>query len=304
VAEQNGDTERVLAAHFHHFIAHVTIADMNEAHADLVAMVRIADELRQPAQRWLVCAQQATLALAMGRLTEGEDLARQALPLGEGAQADHAIAYYRLQLYTLCEFRGELHEIAPAVRELVHQHPARPIFRCALAHLDARLGRTDEARREFDDLARDDFSALPFDQEWLYGMSLLAESCAALNDTHSAVVLYEKLLPYAAFNAANGEGFRGAVSRYLGILATTTKRWDQAQRHFELALATNGRMGARPWLAHTQHDYAGMLIARGHTGDRERARKLLNQARFAYRKLGMDPHPPNFSTATHVARHP
>ena len=37
----------------------------------------------------------------------------------------------------------------------------------------------------------------------------------------------------------------------------------------------NERMGARPWLAHTQSDYAHMLVVRGDRSDRERAGKLL-----------------------------
>ena len=109
-----------------------------------------------------------------------------------------------------------------------------------------------EAQRALDDLAQDDFSALPFDQEWLYGMSLLAETSALLGDSDSAAVLYRLLLPWAAFNAADHpEGFRGSISRYLGLLATTRQRWEEAELHFEDALATNARMGARPWLAHT-----------------------------------------------------
>jgi hypothetical protein len=44
-------------------------------------------------------------------------------------------------------------------------------------------------------------------------------------------------------------------------------------------------MGTRPWVAHTQHDYARMLIRRGNPDDR--ARKLLREARDAYETLGM-----------------
>ena len=46
-------------------------------------------------------------------------------------------------------------------------------------------------------------------------------------------------------------------------------------------------MGARPWLAHTQHDYARMLLARDAPGDRERAELLLSEALATYRELGM-----------------
>jgi hypothetical protein len=48
-------------------------------------------------------------------------------------------------------------------------------------------------------------------------------------------------------------------------------------------------MGARPWLAHTQHDYAKMLLARELPGDRGRAQHLLRAATEHYQKLGMTP---------------
>jgi DNA-binding CsgD family transcriptional regulator len=53
------------------------------------------------------------------------------------------------------------------------------------------------------------------------------------------------------------------------------------------ALALNARMGARPWLSHTQYDYATMLLARGQAGDREKAVALLDEAMASARALGM-----------------
>ena len=50
----------------------------------------------------------------------------------------------------------------------------------------------------------------------------------------------------------------------------------------------NGRIGARPLLAHSQHDYARMLLARGRPGDEARARELLADAAASFRELGMD----------------
>ena len=38
-------------------------------------------------------------------------------------------------------------------------------------------------------------------------------------------------------------------------------RFDEAERHFEVAIETERRMRARPWLAHAQHDLAAMLLA-------------------------------------------
>ena len=44
-------------------------------------------------------------------------------------------------------------------------------------------------------------------------------------------------------------------------------------------------MGARPWLAHAQHDLVAMLLARG---DPDRARAHLDDALKAYGELGME----------------
>ena len=89
--------------------------------------------------------------------------------------------------------------------------------------------------------------------------------------------MYGLLLPWEALNAVDlSEGFRGAVSRYLGILATTNGRSDDARHHYDDALKMNETMGALPWLAYTQHDYAQMLLSRNGPGDHERAHDSSN----------------------------
>jgi hypothetical protein len=57
------------------------------------------------------------------------------------------------------------------------------------------------------------------------------------------------------------------------------------------------RIGARPWLAHTQDDYAHMLLARDEPGDAEKAGVLLDVARAAYRELGISPPPSSLAPA-------
>ena len=288
VAERIGDTERLLQAHLHRVIAQLEAGDVPGAEADLDAASHIAHDLRMPAQRWQIGGVEAMLALAAGRLDEAEKLVQQAFALGEHTQPTAAIPVYWLQRYALGDFRGSLEEVEPAIRDLVVEYPARPVFRCALAHLYVKVGRLPEARRVFVNLARNSFSTLPFDIEWLYGMSMLAETCSALNDEASAAVLYRLFLPWATFNVADiAEGMRGSVSRYLGILATTKGHWRSAAEHFEDALEMNERMGTRPWLARTQHDYGRMLLARDAPGDKEKAQLLLSQALMTYRELGM-----------------
>jgi DNA-binding SARP family transcriptional activator len=298
VAERCGDRERVIAGHSHRHIAQMQVGDVRAAELELDAMIAIADELKQPARLWQAWGARAMLTIAAGRLDEGEELSSRALALGERAQRDAAIPVYQLQRYTLCEFRGTLDAVEPAIRDLIADHPARAVFRCAHALLLARLGRLPETGRALEELAHDDFSALPFDQEWLFGMSLLAETAGSLGDAGSAGVVHRLLEPWAALNVVDvGEGMRGSVARYLGIAATTMRRWDEAERHFERAAAMNARMGARPWLAYTRDDHARMLLARERPGDRERARRLLDEAHAGYREIGM--RPPSGEPAPH-----
>src|SRR5262249_33585500 len=269
-------------------IARLQVGDIAGAEAELAAEARLADELRQPAQLWQARSAQALLALAAGRLVHAEELIAHAVTYRQRPQPGFALPAFRLQRYMLCDFRGCVEEVEASIRDLVVEYPARIAFRCVLARLESELGGTGQARRGLQDLAKNDCAALPFDLEWLYGMSHLAETAAIVGDTDSAAVLYRLLIPWETFNAVDvPEGMRGSVSRYVRLLAATMDQFDDAERHFEQALESNGRMGARPWLALAEEDYARMLRARGRPGDAERGGELLERALETYRELGM-----------------
>jgi class 3 adenylate cyclase len=158
-----------------------------------------------------------------------------------------------------------------------------------LAQVYVETGREAEARTEFEDMAASDFADQPRDGQWLVHMVLLGETSVLLGDSRRAAILYDLLLPYAERNAV-AQGFtdyEGSVSQYLGLLAATMKRWEDAEKHFEDALEMNERMGARPWVAHTQHDYADMLLTRDDKGDRERALELVSEALNMAQEMGM-----------------
>ena len=137
--------------------------------------------------------------------------------------------------------------------ELAALHPERPVFRCALAQVHARSGRFAEASELLDGLRDDSFSAVPFDQEWLYGLSLLAEVAVLVQDEDAAAVLLDLLRPWATLVAVDvGEGIRGSVSHHLGTLAAALGRREEAAAHLERSLAENERIGARPWIERTR----------------------------------------------------
>jgi DNA-binding SARP family transcriptional activator/tetratricopeptide (TPR) repeat protein len=288
VAERIGDPERVIHSRLYRCVVGLREGDLAGVERELAAAAPIAQALRQAPQLWLLEATSADLALARGRLSEAEEHIENAFDYGELAQPEGATPVYRLQRYRVREYRGGLEESEPEIRDLVGEYAARVVFRCALAHIHVRLDRATEARAAVHELSAGDFAALPFDQEWFFGMSLLAETAVLLHESQAAAALYRQLLPWSALYASDHpEGFRGSLSRDLGQLATLLGRWDDAERHFEDALALNARAGALPWVARTQADYARLLRARGN--DEERAEKLAAAARATDDALGIRP---------------
>jgi class 3 adenylate cyclase/DNA-binding SARP family transcriptional activator len=281
-----GDKERATEACEQVVDSLLELGDHAGAREMLESMAELASELRQPAQEWSVLAHRAILVLQEGRLAEAEGLIGEAHRRGEHAQSWTASTCYGLQMYVLRWHQRRLAEMDSLVRGAVREDPTYLIWRCVLAHVEAQLDHPD-AHDTFDALAEDDFGILPFDEEWLVSVSLLADAARVQCDAERAAVLYEALRPYAdRVSYSYPEVSLGSTARYVGILATTTARWAEAERHFETALEVNARIGAEAWLAATEHDYGLMLLAKGGSGEEADAR--LRRAADAYRNLGMD----------------
>jgi len=233
-------------------------------------------------------AARATLTLSQGQFAEAQELIERAAATGEPVLAWHPGATRKMQLFLLRREQGRLDGFVPEVRDHAHDFPSPLVHRAILADVYARLEHTEEAQAVLHELTSRDLSDWHVDEEWLASICLLAETCAILGDTERAALLYELLLPYGSHNAVTIPDLAlGSTSQPLGSLATLLGRFDDAGRHFEEALLMNERMGARPWIAHTQEHHARMLLRRNARGDRDRARKLLSRAQATYDELGM-----------------
>jgi hypothetical protein len=196
---------------------------------------------------------------------------------------------YSLQMFSIRREQGRLPELAPVIRLLVAQGVASTAWLPGLALIYSELDMRVEAQQTFAELVASNFATLSQDAMWITSMTYLAEVCAYLEDKEQAAVLYELLLPYNGRTIVVGflTCCYGAAARYLGILATTMQHWSDAERHFIDALEMNSRMKAHPWLAHTQYQYALMLLARNEKDDKNKAISLLNEASATAQKLGM-----------------
>ncbi|UGS34019.1 AfsR/SARP family transcriptional regulator [Capillimicrobium parvum] len=284
-----GDTEVVFAGHDHRFHLFMQLGDRAAADVEFEALSALADEMRQPAQRWHVSTEHASLALLEGRFEDAERLIEETLARGRLAVSWNAAVSQKLQLFVLRRAQGRLAEVEESMTRSLYEYPTLLRFRCALAHLHGELGHTEPARREMDQLLALDLEHEYLDAEWMFSLVMLADPCAFLGDVAAGDRLHALLAPCEQNYAyAPVEAAFGSVARALGRLAQVAGRPDEAGRHFEAALEIERRMRARPWLAHAQHDYAAMLLAGGGEAGGKRAAGLLDEAISTYRELGMD----------------
>jgi DNA-binding NarL/FixJ family response regulator len=292
LAEESGD--RILAYWGNHWrtIDLLEAGDIDALDRELEAHRRLAEELRTPTYLWNSLRLRATRAIMTGAFEVGERLAGEAFEVGKRIDPVDAHAMYITQLWNMRLWQGRLDELVADWEHYCTYYRAIPAWRARLAWLYAELGRESEARQEIERLVAHDGAAVPREVHWLSAMTFLAEACSRIGDATHAATIYELLKPYAEYNVRSG-GYPvslacfGSASRPLGLLAATLGHWDTAAKHFDDAIAMNTRMQAWPWVAHTQHAYAAMLLSRRARGDVLRARALLEQAITHYHELGM-----------------
>ena len=259
------------------------IAGVDRAMEELESVVR---QIRQPQYTYVRAGFVTMRALLEGRFTEAEQLTLHALTLGQRLRVESAEGIFGMQMFMLRREQGRLHEVAPIVEMFVQEHLSSS-WKPGLALMYTELGLTDKARTVFEELAVNEFTGIQQDGVWAASVTFLVEVCAWLGDSDRAEVLYRLLSPYGGYAVVASEWAFGAASRFLGQLAATMGRWLEAESHFDQALAMNARMGAKPWLAHTQFQYAHMLLERCAAGDSGRARTLLDESETLSRQLGM-----------------
>jgi eukaryotic-like serine/threonine-protein kinase len=278
VAENAGERDFALEARF------FRVADLLEAGNIVGADVEHREyltaetELRDRFGRGLLL--EGMRALMDGRLDDSETLAKQAFAAGQQSGRPLTPNSFLIQHGMTLWERGRFGELESTLRGFIAQYPLIVFARCALQLILLQKGQPDDARVEFERLAEDEFRFVQRDWNWLPSMFVLADVCADLGNTQRAEVLYQLLAPYASRNAMLGNVYTyGSVAYALGRLAAVLGRSDDAEAHFDAALAANRRIRAAVWLAHTQCELARVLLARNAAGDYARVQELIASAR-------------------------
>jgi len=221
---------------------------------------------------------------------DAERQARAAFELGRSIGLPHAGDVLALQLSFIAYGQGKLAAIADAVRASAQSGRRARAFgsQVLLSLVYCETGRSEEAKGEFEHIAARGFD-VPLDWNWSGWMFLLGEACAALRDARAAELLYARMRPLAEQVGVVGSPhwIVGSLGHSAGVLATCLQRWNDAERHFEHAVAMNERLGARTAAASTRCAWASMLLDRNAPSDAERARELIAAGRTEAEQLGM-----------------
>jgi tetratricopeptide (TPR) repeat protein len=287
-AEELGDPFWIMLAELRRVGALLEMADLSGFEASLSRFRKLAKDVGSARALCPATSAEAMRAMLYGDFAEAERLAEAALELGRDSLGESATGVYGVQMFTIRREQGRLGEVAPLLRRFLDENPRDTGWRPGLALIASDLGFEQAARKAFEDLAAGGFS-FPIDAKWTLTISYLAEVCTRLGDVDRAEQLYQLLLPYRDLTiiAPSGTVCCGSTARYLGMLAGVLGNPVTAEEHFEAALGMDEALQAWPWLAHTQHEFAATLQARGKPRDHLRAAGLLAAAAKTAHRLGM-----------------
>jgi DNA-binding CsgD family transcriptional regulator len=185
---------------------------------------------------------------------------------------------------------GRFGETVDLFQDLATRFPSMPVYRACLATALVEAGRDGEAKAEVGRLAAGDLATLPRDLTWSVSLATLALACHRLGDAERAARVHELLAPYADRNIAStrfGALCMGPASYFLGLLAVTLDRPEEAARRFAHAAELGERIQARAIVAQSRAEQAWALLALDRPGDRQTAAALLDQAVATAGELGI-----------------
>jgi hypothetical protein len=185
--------------------------------------------------------------------------------------------------------RQKLVDIANECRSRTSASAAGRTWRAAGALALARAGRLEVAAEDLSRAVDHGLGELLRHPGRLHPLTCLAEVAWQLGDAYRAAALGPLLEPFADHVVVAGRGLAcgGSVARACGLVAATAHRWDDAERHFEAALAVHRGMNALPLLARTRYEWSQVLVERGRKGDRRKAADFRKKSADLAGRVGM-----------------
>jgi hypothetical protein len=275
IADQVGDHFAGQVARYTRVLACIEASELGEVDGLLGNMAIFVERHPLPAQQWQLFTLLSWRRLLAGRHDEAEAMANASAAAANQAGQPLAQVVLALQLARLRREQGRLDEIIDVLTELAPIYPTITHFPALVAVVHCELGNLDDAHRNFQLLAAEDFGSFQFDLAWLTAMTLSADAAVDLGDRRAAEVLSRRLEPYASHVSTAAATVDGAVARPLGRLAALLGHEQDAELYFRQALATHQRLESPYWTARTQLELARLCQ---HQRRHKEARQLTHEA--------------------------
>jgi DNA-binding winged helix-turn-helix (wHTH) protein/tetratricopeptide (TPR) repeat protein len=292
LGEAHGDPLMVFNGHEALFGVHLLCGNAAGADRALAECVRLARALRYRYVLFQARFFEGARAACSGDLDGAERIFADALELGRD-RVPYAHIISEAHALWMRFQRGEREGLAEGVVLLEglsrYWKGSENITRATIALVSLDEGRTADARRLLEEIARPDLKSLERDEHFLLTTAVLSDVILWLDDRARAAELYEMLLPYAHLLAFHDllRTFAGSVSGELGELALVLGRYDAGVAHYEVALEHERRVGARAAEVSSLFGLARVLRARGGPGDAARASAVLAEAAAGAEPLGI-----------------
>jgi class 3 adenylate cyclase len=278
LADELGDpVARYFAETFRAF-ASLDAGDRDELDRAARTAMRLADEVRQPVPQWVATWERSLLAWLDGDLEQAEQHALAAFALGfDSGQPDAALVPGALLMFTRwCQDRAD--EIEPMLIQLAADTPDFAGLQAGVAVMQIETGRDDEARGLVDAEVATGFAGCRDDPYRLNTLVLWSHAIAALDHAAAARMLLPALGPYRDQIGNAAIVVSGPAATAIGQLHAVLGNFDDADQAFREGVTAAQRLRAPFPLALTNCWWARMLLRRDNTGDRDRARCLLDDA--------------------------
>jgi tetratricopeptide (TPR) repeat protein len=219
---------------------------------------------------WLVDLARASRAYLAGDLGAAERHADEALVSGRLAKRAEAELFHGGVILAVRNIQGRIEEVSDNIDP---RTSAANTDMFLLSRAAADAGRIDEVEPRYRDMAKIRF---PLRREPYVGATLanLAYLAALIGDPDGAEILYSRLEPLSE-RFAPVIVFQHVGAHYLGMLAATLDRPDDAHEWFAKAVELHKAAEAPLFVAETRLEWARLCFS---TNEVARARELIGQA--------------------------
>jgi tetratricopeptide (TPR) repeat protein len=275
----------------------LSLGRVQEAETTAEEACTVARKLHNWAEYSLALATLTGIAVLKGDFAAAERLGQDLMVMVQrshypwgSVRALPALACARV----LCGAWNEAHQAIATLVEpgCVFTEPG-PAFRSVarVYHwlIRARAGEVEEVCTQVKKDAEWETQKTRVEQGAVSRLCALVELSTLLDAPEAAAALYQSLTQVAAQGLVFATEWISLLPRILGVAAAANQWWEQAEGHFQQALAVATQVGARPEYARVCLDYAQMLVSRNQGSDRDRAVTLVEEACLLFAELQMEP---------------